>query len=104
MRRSAGSARRACSTSRRRRLNARLPALWPPGPYALASAAAKIIGTVLRLTRALATCFVAPDDSAGMRTRTAALPVRLGAAGIEAVVLPTLGGHDRVSLDNAMQL
>ena len=88
----------------RRRISARLPALWPPGPYALASAAAKIIEAAIGRSRALATCFVAPDDSAGRRVRTAALPVRLGAAGIEAVVLPSLGAHDRVALDNAMLL
>ena len=86
----------------RRRIAARLPALWPPGPYALASAAAKTIEVVLGRSRGLATCFVAPDDSAGRRTRAAALPVRLGAAGIEAVALPALSAHDRVALDNAM--
>jgi hypothetical protein len=30
--------------------------------------------------------------------------VRLGSAGIIEVVLPTLGVHDRVALDNAMML
>ncbi len=97
-------ATRVIDEPRRRRITARLPALWPPGPYALASAAAKIIEAAIGRSRALATCFVAPDDRAGTRTRTAALPVRLGASGIEAVVLPSLGVHDRVALDNAMLL
>lgn len=88
----------------RRRVNARLSALWPPGPYALASAAAKVIEAVAGRSRALAICFVAPDDSMGRRTRAAALPVRLGGAGIEAVVLPPLSAGDRVALDNAMLL
>ncbi len=88
----------------RRRLSARVAALWPPGPYALASAAAQVIETVLGRSRRLASCFVAPDDSAGARTRTAALPVRLCAAGIAEVVLPSLSVHDRVALDNAMML
>jgi malate/lactate dehydrogenase len=50
------------------------------------------------------TCFVAPDDQAGVRTRAAALPVRLSADGIVEVVMPRLSGVERVALDNAMML
>ena len=88
----------------RRRIAARMPLLWPPGPYALASAATKIIEAVVGRSRTGAICFVGPDDSAGQRTRAAALPVRLGRRGIEAVVLPQLNAHDRVALENAMLL
>ena len=87
-----------------RRLNARIMALWPPGPYALATAAAKVLETLLGRSRRLATCFIGPDDSAGRRTRAAALPVRLSAEGIAEVMLPTLGVAERVALDNAMRL
>jgi len=78
--------------------------LWPPGPYALAAAAAAVIGAVLGGSRRLATCFVAPDDSTGRRARAAALPVRLGSGGIVSVVLPELNVRDRIALDNAMML
>jgi malate dehydrogenase len=88
----------------RRRLEAGVAALWPPGPYALASAAAKVIDTMLGRSERVVTCFVAPDDSTGQRTRTAALPVRLNRAGLVEVVLPELSGRDRVRLDNAMLL
>lgn len=88
----------------RRRIAARVAALWPPGPYALASAAAKVIEALLGRSRHLATCFVAPDDSAGTRTRTAALPVRLGPNGIVSVMLPELTDRERVLLENAMML
>ncbi len=88
----------------RRRIHARVAALWPPGPYALASAAAAVIEALVGRSRRLVTCFVAPDDSAGRRTRTAALPVRLGPAGIVGVVLPSLSVRERVALDNAMLL
>src|SRR5947207_2861409 len=37
------AAARVLDEPTRRRLAARLPSLWPPGPYALASAAAKVI-------------------------------------------------------------
>ena len=51
-------------------------------------------------------CFVAPDDRGrrGTRTRTGALPVRLGPGGIVEVVMPSLSAAERVALDNAMQL
>jgi malate dehydrogenase len=88
----------------RRRLEGRVAALWPPGPYALASAAAKVIDTIVRGSRRLATCFVAPDDSAGRRARAAALPVRLGPTGVIEVMLPEMSVRERVRLENAMLL
>jgi malate dehydrogenase len=98
------AAMRVLDEPTRRRLAARLPSLWPPGPYALASAAAKVIEALLGRSRRLVICFVAPDDTAGVRMRTAALPVRLDSMGMAEVVLPTLSVHDRVALDNAMSL
>ena len=88
----------------RRRLGRQVVAMWPPGPYALAAAAAKVVEAISGRTRAVVSCFVAPDDSAGRRMRTAALPVRLGSSGIQRVVLPSLSVADRVALDNAMLL
>lgn len=87
----------------RRRLESRVAALWPPGPYALASAAAKVIAVVLGRSRRTVSCFVAPDDSTGTRLRVAALPVTLGATGLR-VAQPTLSVRERVLLENAMVL
>jgi malate dehydrogenase len=95
---------RVLSEPVRRRLDARIAALWPPGPYALASAAAKVIDTMLGGSRRLVTCFVGPDDSAGTRARAAALPVRLGRTGVVEVVMPELSVRERVRLENAMML
>jgi len=97
-------ATRVLSEADRRRILTRVPQLWPPGPYALALAAATVIEAIARRSRARATCFVAPDDSSGRRARAAALPVRLGPHGIEAVVLPELNARDRVALETAMLL
>jgi len=88
----------------RRRLDGRVAGLWPPGPYALASAAARVIDTLLRGSPRLLTCFVAPDDTAGVRARAAALPVRLGRAGVVEVAMPELSVRERVRLENAMLL
>src|SRR5712671_5731236 len=84
----------------RRRLRARVAALWPPGPYALATAATLVIETMAGRSRRTASCFVAPDMSAGRRTRTGALPVRLGPAGIADVVTPSLSVVEQVALEN----
>ena len=88
----------------RRRLAFRIPALWPPGPIALAHAACSVIEAIAGRSRRLATCFVAPDRSAGVRTRTAALPVRLAPHGIVDVLVPTLSVVEQIALDNAMMV
>jgi malate dehydrogenase len=88
----------------RRRLGARVAALWPPGPYAVAAAAAAIVEAMAGRSRRLASCFVAPDVSTGTHTRTGAMPVRLGSAGIVDVVRPSLSAAEQVALDNGMQI
>jgi malate dehydrogenase len=88
----------------RRRLEATIAHLWPPGPYALAVAAAKVLNAMLGRSDRLVTCFIAPDDTTGRRARAAAMPARLNRSGVINVVLPELSGRDRVRLDNAMLL
>ena len=88
----------------RRRLAARVAALWPPGPYALAAAATVIVEAMVGRSRRITSCYVAPDFSTGTHTRTAAMPVRLGPAGIEEVVWPSLSAIEQVALDNAIML
>jgi malate dehydrogenase len=98
------AATRMLNEPAQRRLAARIPALWPPGPVALAHAACSVIEVVAGRSRRLATCFVAPDRSAGVRTRTAALPVRLAAHGIAHVLMPALSVVEQIALDNAMMV
>src|SRR5262249_28951967 len=88
----------------RRRLAARVDALWPPGPLALAAAARKVVAAIAGRSRQVSCCYVAPDDAFGRRLRTAALPVRLGRTGIVEVVLPALSAVEQVALDNAITL
>jgi malate dehydrogenase len=98
------AATRVLDERARRRLAARVAPLWPPGPYALAWAASKAAGAVLGRSRRTMCGFIAPDDSNGRRARAAALPLRLGEAGVLGDELPSLSVHDRVALDNAMLL
>jgi hypothetical protein len=55
-------------------------------------------------SRRVVSCFVAPDLTTGAHTRTGAMPVRLGPAGLVEVVLPSLSAVEQVALDNAMQV
>jgi malate dehydrogenase len=88
----------------RRRIEVMVAALWPPGPVALAAAAAKAIAAIEGRSRQLVSCFIAPDVTDAGRLRTAAFPARLGPAGVAEVVVPTLSVAERVALDNAMML
>jgi len=88
----------------RRQMTLRIPALWPVGPAALAAAASKVVEALLGHSRRPVICFVAPDDREGVRTRTAALPVRVGSEGVVEVVMPPLSVFERVALDNAILL
>jgi malate dehydrogenase len=100
------AATRVLDEPARRRIAARVPPLWPPGPYALAAAARSAVACVLGRSRRTMSCFVGPDTSAGTgaRARTAAMPVRLGAGGVVRTLRPTLSAQAQVALDNATLL
>jgi len=87
----------------RRRLTAQIQALWPPGPHALAAAAVKTTAAIDGQSRQLVTAFVAPATP-GAGTRTAAVPIRLGRAGVLELVMPELSAVERIAFDNAMRL
>jgi malate dehydrogenase len=78
-------------------LQARLPGLWPPGPYALASAASRVIEAIVNGSRRRFSCFV----SAG-RGSIGAMPVELGEDGVRRLVEPVLTRQERTRLENAM--
>jgi malate dehydrogenase len=78
-------------------LAARIPRLWPPGPYALASAASRIVEAIVNGSRRRFSCFV----SLG-RGVAAAMPVELGEDGIRRIIEPTLTRQERTRLDNAI--
>jgi hypothetical protein len=84
------------------RLDGRLTRLWPPGPFTLASAAARILAAAARRNNQTMCVFVAVTRD-GDRGRVGMLPVQLDARGIAAVLTPTLSTRDRVRLDTALQ-
>jgi malate dehydrogenase len=96
------SATRVLDEPARRRLAARVAPLWPPGPYALANAAADVVAGLAGASRRTVSCFMAPASRG--RARTIALPVRLGPSGTASIDVPALSVQAQVALDNAMLL
>ena len=82
------------------RVRRRVERLWPPGPYALASAAARVVEALAAGgSRRVFTCFVAGGSR---RTSASAVPVTLNADGVGEVMVPRLSPSERVALDNAL--
>jgi malate dehydrogenase len=77
---------------------ARIPGLWPPGPYALASAGARVVEALCEGSRRRFSCFV----DAG-RGRIAAMPVELERGGVKRVIQPALTRMEQTVLENALQ-
>ena len=85
------------------RLKARVPYLWPPGPYTLASAASRVCEAIAGggSDRAFS-CFVGLDRELGARHVVSALSVVLGPQGVTRILTPSLSVHERVELENAL--
>ena len=79
-------------------LTARIPGLWPPGPYALGAAASRIVEAVVNGSRRRFSCFV----SIG-RAQVAAMPVEIGEDGVQRVIEPSLTRQERTLLENALE-
>ena len=85
------------------RLDARIARLWPPGPYALASAATRIIRTALTRSARVHAALVAVTRDEGMPGRSAMMPVTLDPKGIATLVPPSLSTRDRVRFETTMR-
>ena len=79
-------------------LNARLPGLWPPGPFALASAAARVAEALCHGSRRQYSCFI--DVGRG---RIAAMPVVLDREGVKRIVEPVLTNAERTVLETSLE-
>jgi malate dehydrogenase len=79
-------------------LSARIPRLWPPGPYVLGSAAARIAEAIANGSRRRYSCFVTVRPQA-----VVAMPVELGPSGIQRIIEPALTRLERTWLENAVE-
>jgi malate dehydrogenase len=97
------SATEVLSAAQLARLDARIARLWPPGPYALASAAARMVRTALTRTPRVHAATVAVTRDEGAPGRSAMMPITLVPAGISTLVTPALSSRDRVRFETAMR-
>jgi malate dehydrogenase len=83
-------------------LSSRLPALWPPAPYTLASAAARVAEGLAHGSRRRYTCFAAVDAVEAGRNVVAAVPVELRRGGVARVFAPALSRHELTAFQNGL--
>jgi malate dehydrogenase len=84
-------------------IDARLRSLWPPGPYSLASAAARVAEALAGRSRRRFSCFV-PLERGPLRGAVAAMPVELGLGGTKRVIEPMLTRLELTRLENAIEM
>jgi malate dehydrogenase len=96
------SATQVLSAAQLARLDARITKLWPTGPNALGSAAARIIKTAMTRSARVHMAMVALAQGEGTPGRAAMLPVQLQPSGIAKIVTPTMSSRDRVRLETTL--
>ncbi|MEO7274086.1 MAG: hypothetical protein ABIX28_12855 [Vicinamibacterales bacterium] len=84
-------------------LNGKLRTLWPPGPYALASAATRVVEGLLGRSRRRFSCFVALERGP-LREAVVAMPIEVGLEGVRRVLEPKLTRQEQTLLENAIDL
>ena len=83
-------------------ISSRLPALWPPAPYTLASAAARVAEALVLGSRRRFTCFAALDVTDVGRNVIAAVPVEIKKGGVARTLAPALSRHERTAFENGL--
>jgi malate dehydrogenase len=84
-------------------LTSKIRSLWPPGPYALASAASRVVEGLLGRSRRRFSCFV-PLERGPLRDVVIAMPVELGPEGVRRVLEPSLTRQEQTLLENAIEM
>jgi malate dehydrogenase len=84
------------------RLEARVARLWPPGPYALGLAAARVVEALVTSSRRAFNVLSVLGGEFGVRGRAGSLPALLSPAGIAYLRVPTLNTRERVQLETAL--
>jgi malate dehydrogenase len=81
---------------------ARAPGLWPPAPYALASATTRVVEAIANGSRRQFTCFVVLD-AGPRRSAVAAVPIVVGRRGVLKTIQPALSRQEQTLLENALE-
>ena len=84
------------------RIEARAARLWPPGPYTLGTAAARVTEGILSNSRESFSILTQLEGEFGVRHRAGALPARLAVSGIVQTRVPELSTREHVQLQTAL--
>jgi malate dehydrogenase len=84
------------------RAEARVARLWPPGPFALGLAAARVVDGIVGSSRRAFSVLTVLGGEFGVRNRVGALPVLLSTGGIAHTRIPTLDTKERVRLETVL--
>ncbi len=93
---------RVISQVQLRRIEARVARLWPPGPYALGAAAARLVEAMLQDSRKSYNVETLLGGEFGVRDRVGVVPALLARDGVAHTRVPTLNTRERVQLDIAL--
>jgi hypothetical protein len=85
------------------RIEAQIAASWPPGPHTLASAAARVVSSILTASLRQATVFTPAAHYPGQRPVVTATPATFVRSGIRDIHVPVLSARERVLLETAHQ-
>jgi malate/lactate dehydrogenase len=84
------------------RIEARAARLWPPGPFALGLAAARVTNALIGHSRRAFSVLMVLGGEFGVQGRVGAMPVNLSPSGIARTRVPTLNTRERVRLETAL--
>jgi malate dehydrogenase len=85
-----------------RRIEQRIPKLWPLGPYALGAAAGRIVEALLGASRRTYNVLTVLGGEFGVRNRIGTVPALLSSSGIVHTRVPALNTRERVQLETAL--
>lgn len=84
------------------RIEARTARLWPPGPYALGAAAARLVAAILSSSRQSFCVLTQLAGEFGVKHRPGCLPARVALDGIAETRVPDLTTRERVQVQTAL--
>jgi malate dehydrogenase len=80
-----------------------LPKLWPPAPYAIASATAEVVEALTCGARRLLPALTVVDGELGVRGAAVMLPLELGHGRVLRHVMPSLSAHELTEMTSGLQ-
>jgi len=84
------------------RVEARVARLWPPGPYALGAAAARLVTAIVGASRRSLCVLTQLGGEFGVRNRPGCVSARVGPQGIVDIRVPELTTRERVQVQTAL--